>query len=219
MGRKQRRRRGGGRAGRGAGASTVGRKRRAPVPWRERAREVLRALRDYARDGFADVIEAHLAARFGDAADEVSVSDLQIAFDDFVCAKGSAGDGRSILQAFVEASADLQAQEREALPTWETERTRRVYLLDRAHRDRMDLWDPIAGGRAVLHLIEKMPPAGAAALRRGTVVIASSAPWVQRRIILGALEMYEADDAVDMYRREVRESGRTWHELPPLAPS
>lgn len=218
MGRKQRRRKGG-RGGRGAGAAAVGRKRRAPVPWRERAREVLRALREYARERYAEVLEAHLTARFGDGADEASVADLQVAFDDYVCAKGGAGDGRSIIQAFVEDSSDLQAQERESLPTWETERTRRVYVLDRAHRDRMDLWDPLAGGRAVLHLIEKMPPAGAAALRRGTVVIASSAPWIQRRIVLGSLEMYEADDAVEMYRREVRESGRTWHELPPLAPS
>jgi hypothetical protein len=218
MGRKQRRRKGG-RAGRGSGATAVGRKRRAPVPWRERAREVLRALREYARERYGEVIEAHLAARFGDEAGDASVADLQLAFDDFVCVKGGAGDGRSIVQAFVEDSTDLPSQERESLPKWETERARRVYLLDRAHRDRMDLWDPIAGGRAVLHLIDKMPPAGAAALRRGTVVIASSAPWVQRRIVLGSLEMYEADDAVEMYRREVRESGRTWHELPPLAPS
>ena len=117
-----------------------------------------------------------------------------------------------------EAGGDLQVEERGQLPTWETERRRRVYLLERCHRDRMELWDPLAGGREVLHLIEKMPPARAAAMRRGTVVIATSAPLGQRRIVLGQMEIYEGEDAVAMYRDQVRGEDRIWRDLPPAAP-
>jgi len=216
MGRRNRRR---GRGGEGA-ATSAGR-RAALVPWRERVREVLARLRDYARDGWAEPIETVLAAHFGDAAPEASVADLQLAFDDYVCAPGSAGDeaGRSIVVSFAEEEGELQLAERESLKRWPAERSRRVYLLDRAARDRLDLWDPLAGGRIVLHLVERLPAAAAAALPRGTVVVASSVPWAQRRIVLGPLEMYEDADAIEMYRREVRQGGRHWHELPPPVPA
>lgn len=217
MSRKRRRGKGGG------STATAGRARAGLVPWRERARDVLARLRAFARDGWADALEQYLGARFGDAAAETSLSDLQIAFDDFVCGPGSAGEEehptRSILRVFVDEAPDLDPEERRLLPTWEAERERRVYLLDRAHRDRLELWDPLAGGRTVLHLIEKLPAAAAAALGRGTVVVATSAPWSKRRIVLGQLELYDADDAVEMYRGEVRAGGRMWHELPPPAPA
>lgn len=222
MGRKQRRRH---REGQGqATPAAMRRPRRQIIPWRERAREVLGRLREQARERAGDEIEAYMRQRFGDAAADVGVHDLQQAFDDYLCApgsagQGSAGEGRSLVRAFAEEADDLQAEERSQLPTWETDRRRRVYLLDCCFRDRLDLWDPIAGGRAVLHLIEKMPPARVAALRRGTVVIATSAPFGQRRIILGQMEIYEGEDALTMCRDEVRGEGRIWHDLPPAAPS
>ena len=217
MGRKRRRGKGGG------STATAGRSRPALIPWRERARDVLARLREFARQGWASSLEQFLAARFGDGAAEASVTDLQDAFDDYVCAPGSAGDeetpARSILRVFVDEEKDLDAEERRILPTWEAERSRRVYLLDHAHRDRLELWDPLEGGRTVLHLVEKLPAAAAAALGRGTVVVATSAPWAKRRIVLGQLELYDADDAVEMYRREVRGGGRMWHDLPPPPPA
>jgi hypothetical protein len=184
---------------------------------------VLARLREFARDGWAAPLEQYLGARFADTTGDPSVSELQHAFDDYVCGPGSAGDeaspNRSILGVFVDETADLDAEERRILPTWEVERSRRVYLLDHAHRDRLELWDPLVGGRAVLHLVEKLPAAGAAALGRGTVVVATSVPWTKRRIVMGQLELYDADDAVEMYRGEVRQGGRAWHELPPPAPA
>lgn len=225
MSRKRRRSKNGG------STATAGRTRPVLVPWRERSRAVLARLRAFARDGWADALERFLTARFGEAVAEASVSDLQTAFDDYVCTPGSAGDdhapeqavegapARSILRVFVDEEQDLDAEERRILPTWETERTRRVYLLDHAHRDRLALWDPLAGGRTVLHLIDKLPAAAAAALSRGTVVVATSAPWAKRRIVLGQLELYDTDDAVEMYRGEVRQGGRMWHDLPPSTPA
>lgn len=216
MGRRNRRR------GKGGGsAATAAGRRPALVPWRERVREVLLRLREFARDGWGEAIESFLAARFGDGAASASVSDLQTAFDDYVCAPRSAGgeDGRAIVSVFADEDGSLPLAERESLGRWPAERSRRVYLLDRAGRDRLDLWDPIAGGRLVLHLVERLPAAAAAALPRGTVVVAASVPWAQRRVVLGAVEMYEDEDALEMYRREVRQGGRHWHELPPPTPS
>ena len=212
------------RRGKSGGPTAVaGRSRPVLVPWRERARDVLARLRGFARDGWGSSLERYLAARFGDAAKETSVSDLQTAFDDYVCGTGSAADEehptRSILAVFADEERDLDAKERALLPTWEVERKRQVYLLDRPHRDRLELWDPLAEGRLVIHLVEKLPAAAAAALSRGTVVVATSAPWGKRRIVLGQLELYDAEDAVEMYRAEVRADGRMWHDLPPPAPA
>lgn len=219
MGQRQRKRsKGVSQDAKGARAAGSRRTRRPIIPWRERARDVLAQLREFARERQGDVIEAHLQQRFANGETAPDLSDLQVAFDDFVCVPGSAGDERSLVRVFSEEAPDLDASERERLANWEKERTRRVYLLDRGHRDRMDLWDPITEGRVVVHLIEKMPPVRAAALRRGTVVVATSAPWVRRRVVLGPVEMYEDDEAIEMFRKEVREGGRMWHDLPPATP-
>ncbi len=194
------------------------RTRRAPLPWRERAREVLLTLREWARDRDGPGIEAFLRTRLGDDAADASVADLQRLFDDFLCAPGSGGKERSLIRAFAEEHEDLTKDERDLLPSWETERTRKVCLLDRAHRDRLDLWDPVGGGRIVLHLLEKMPPARAAALSRGAVIIATWAPWNGRRIALGQIEIYDDDNAIEMYRNAVRDEDRPWTDLPAATP-
>ena len=216
MGRKQRKRQRN--AKEGDTPAAMRRPRRQLIPWRERARQVLTQLREFARDRAGDEIEAFLQKTFGENGQEPDVHDLQRAFDDYVCAVGSAGENRSLVRAFVEESGDLQVDERDLLKSWEQERRRRVFLLDRCTRDRIELWAPLAGGREVLHLIEKMPPARAAALKRGTVVIATSAPFGSRKIVVGQMEIYEGDDAIEMYRAEVRDEGRIWHDMPPPAP-
>ena len=204
--------------GRRAGAGGRGRPLRSIVPWRERVRDVLVRLREYGRAHRGPEIEAGLRERFGAEAGAADVADLQRAFDDWLCVPGALEDGRSLVRAFAEEEPDLTAEERQSLPLWEEERTHRVYLLDRGSRERLDLWDPIAGGRVGIQLVEKMTPGRAAALRRGCVVTATSAPWAGRRIALGRVEIYDGDDAIDLYRKQVRQGGRVWHDLPPAAP-
>jgi hypothetical protein len=189
------------------------------VPWRERAREVLARLRAFARDREPEALETFLRGLFGEPSDVPPDADLERAFDDYVAAPGSAGEGRSLARAFAEEAEGLEAEERRDLPRWETERRRRVYLLDRAARERLDLWDPLTADRVVLHLLERLPAARAAALERGAVVVASSAPWGTRQVAIGRLELYEEDEAIRMYRREVVSSGRIWNDLPPPAPT
>ena len=70
----------------------------------------------------------------------------------------------------------------------------------------------------MVHLIEKMTPGRVAGLKRGSAVVATSVPWAGRRVALGQVEIYEEDAAIDLYRREVRQGGRVWSDLPPPAP-
>jgi len=202
---------------------TQAKRERTPiVSWRERAQAVLFALRDHAKRTRGPEIEAWLHERFGDAVATTDVADLELAFDAFVCTPGSAGEeagNRSIVRAFAEDAPDLEDEERQQLPTWEGACTRRVHLLDRCHRDRLDLWDPVAGDRLTLHLLEKMAKGRVAELARGTVVIATSLPWGTRLLALGRVEIYDEGEAVALYRREVRESGRHWHDLPAPTPA
>ena len=189
------------------------------VPWRDRAREVLTRLRSFAKDRFGFEIEAFLREGYGDALGETPVPDLERAFDDFVCASGSGGDGRSVLATWIGEDEALELDERRQLLTWEKERARCVYLLDRCQRDQMELWDPVHGGRVTVQLLERMSKGRVAELSRGTVVIATTAPWGARTIALGPVEIYGDDDAINLYRKEVRELGRLWHELPAPTPS
>jgi hypothetical protein len=215
MARRKRRRSTGTEAG---GARTVA-EPLGLVSWRDRTQQVLRALRDYSRQRQGGAIEEYLRRRFGEPSEVPLDVDLERAFDDFVCAEGTAGDARSLVLAFAEEDADLAPEERESLRRWPTERTRRVCLLDRAYRERLDLWDPVRAARVPLQLLERLPAARAAELVRGSVVIALSAPWGHRLVALGAVEFYEDDEAATLYRREVLQSDRVWHDLPVPAPN
>ncbi len=192
--------------------------RPALVSWRERAREVLARLREHARETQGPALEASLRNRFGDEADGAPVADLETAFDDLICTPGTAGDPRSIVRQFAEEADDLEAHERTTLPLWETERRRRVYLLDRGHRDVLELWDPVRAERLTLHLLERLAPGRLMGLRRGAAVVATAAPLAARQVALGQVEIYDDDEAVHLYRKAVRDGGRTWHDLPPPAP-
>ena len=187
------------------------------VSWRHRAREVFARLREDARSRQGAALEAHLRARF--PGDPPSDADLERAFDDLVCTPKSAGDERSLVKAFAEEAPDLDPAERESLKRWEAERTRLVAVLDRAARERLDLWDPVRSGRVLLHLLDLLPAGRAAALPRGAVVVAVSVPWLRWTVALGPLEVYEDEEAIALFRREVRASGRIWHDLPAAAPT
>lgn len=195
------------------------REKKPLVVWRDRADEVVGRLRAYAKERYGFEIEAFLREGFGDGVEQASVRDLEQAFDDFVCTSGSAGDGRSILAAWIGEDEALDLEERRQLLTWENERHRRVYLLDRGQRDHLELWDPVRGGRATVQLLDRLPKGRLAALDRGTVVIATTAPWGTRTIALGPVELYDDDEAISLYRKEVRDLGRLWHELPAPAPA
>ncbi|MHC5011389.1 MAG: hypothetical protein ACYTG6_10620 [Planctomycetota bacterium] len=217
MGRKNRRRKREPQKGDRASA-VAARGRPALVPWRERLRELLSGLRAWARETQPEALEAHLRAVYGEPEVVPPDADLSRAFDDYVCAPGTAGDGRSLVCTFAEESPDLSAEERKELVAWEQERMRRVYLLDRCFRDRAELWDPLADARLLVHLLEKLPGGRVAALRRGAVMVAVTVPWGGKTVALPPLEIYDDDEAVALYRREVRNGGRVWHDLPAPAP-
>jgi hypothetical protein len=162
-------------------------------------------------------IEAHLRARF--PGEPPPTADLERAFDDHVVAPRAGDDPRPLVRVFAEEGKDLDPAERASLLRWESERHRRVYVLDRAAPERLDLWDPVRGGRVSLHLLDPLPPGRVAALSRGAVVVAVSAPWLRFTVALGPLEIYEDDEAIALFRREVRSGGRLWHDLPAAAPT
>lgn len=189
------------------------------VPWRQRAREIIRRLREFARDRAGTEIEVYLRRRFGDAAATTPVAELERAFDDYVCAPGTPEDGRSLVRMFAEETEDLEAEERRFLPLWESERRRGVFLLDQAHRDQLVLWDPLHADRVTMQLLERLPRGRVAGLERGAVVLATIAPLEHRVVALGEIELYDSDDAIKLFRQEVREQGRVWHDLPKPLPT
>ncbi len=199
--------------------SAPGRRGRAPVvPWFVRAADLLRAARAFAcerRDAF--LTEA-LRARFGDGLDALHPADRERATNDLLSLPGGMGDGRSILRAFAEDTAGLEEAERAQVLRWERERRRGVYLLERCHPDLLEAWDPIEGKRAVLHFVESLGRGRAASLRRGTVVTAVTVPWNERLLAEGQVEMFEEEDALRLFRNEVRNAGHAWHDAPAPAP-
>jgi hypothetical protein len=205
--------------GTGGDERATTRERAKIVPWRRRARELLRRLRDWVREEHGPAVEEYFVLRFGDRLRETPVADLERAFDDFAFSGGTPPDGRSLVAVFAEDAPGLEKEERDLVRSWEESRQRGVYLLDRCQRDLMILWDPLRGGRMTLHLLERMARGYAAGLRRGAVIVATTMPYADRTIALGEVETWTDDEALRVFRQEVRESGRTWHDLPKPSPS
>ena len=94
-----------------------------------------------------------------------------------------------------------------------------MFLVQRAQRDALEVWDPLEGAPLTLHLLDRLDNDKAASLRRGAVVTASFQPWVARLVAVGPVEIFEAQDALDLFRREVLAAGQSWHDAPPPAPT
>ncbi len=188
------------------------------IPWSERMRTILVALRRDARRRRGVAFEAWVDERLGDGAAARRGSDVDRLLDDWIVAPGSAGDGRSIAAAHAAEAPDLESIERDQLRRWERERRRGVFIVQRATRDSLAVWDPLEGAPLTLHLLERLAAERAAGLARGAVVTASFQPWIARLVAVGPVEVFEAHDALDLFRREVLAAGRPWHEAPPPAP-
>jgi hypothetical protein len=182
-----------------------------------RAAELLRRAREHARERHAAALEAWGALRFPRGTTPAA-ADLDRAVDDFLVLDASAEGGPSALREFAEGAEDLRPEERAQVLRWEKERRRGVYLLERCQKECLEAWDPLEGRRQVLHFCEPMPPGRAAALRRGTVFTATAVPWNDRWLAQGQVEFFEGEEAVRLYRNEVRSIGRTWHDQPPPPP-
>jgi hypothetical protein len=194
------------------------RERTPIVPWRQRARELLHQLRDWVRAEHGPAVEDYLHLRFGPAVTTTPVADLERAFDDFVFSRGSGGEGRSLVAVFADEADALASEERAEIRSWEEKRARGVYLLDRAQRDLLVLWNPVDGSRTTLHLLERMARGYVAGLQRGAVVVVTTMPYADRLIALGEVETWNDDEAIQVFRKEVRESGKPWNELPKPTP-
>ncbi len=204
-------------SGTGAAAAAAEKAREEIVPWRKRVNDLIVHLRDWSRQSYAPAIDAFLTERFGDPAAVEHESDLDAATDDFVCAPGSAGDGSSILRVFADHASSLSTEDREQIRRWEQERRRGVFLVQRARRDRLFLWDPLEGAPITLHLLDKLSASRLQLVGRGAVVTAVYQPWVARLIAVG-MEFFGDPRALQMFRDETTGSGATWHEAPPPAP-
>ncbi|MCA9317078.1 MAG: hypothetical protein R3F05_01480 [Planctomycetota bacterium] len=191
----------------------------AIVPWRERVREILAALRRRAQRDHARTLTAWIDERLGEGATARGGSDADRLLDDWIASPGSAGDGRSVALAHAAEADDLEPLERDQLKRWERERRRGVFLVQRAQRDALEVWDPLEGAPLTLHLLDRLDNDKAASLRRGAVVTASFQPWVARLVAVGPVEIFEAQDALDLFRREVLAAGQSWHDAPPPAPT
>jgi hypothetical protein len=194
------------------------RSRAALVPWFVRAAELLARARAFAHDRREAFLAERIAQRFGAKAAALAPADLERAVHDLLGEPGSMGDGRSILRAFAEDADALEPAERDQVLRWERERRRGVYVLERCHPELLEAWDPLAGERVVVHFSEALARGRAASLPRGTVVSAVTLPWNDRRLAEGQVEMYADDDALRLFRTEVRNAGRAWHDPPAPAP-
>jgi hypothetical protein len=187
-----------------------GPERPAFVPWRVRVADIAAALVEAAR--------ARLPAEVLAQSAEVDDADADAFLEALAC-RVPLVDGRSLLRAFAEDEPSLAAVEREQLLRWERERRRAVYLVERCHPDVLEAWDPVDAKRTTIHLPERLPGARAAEVARGSVVVADTAPWGARVLARGRVEFWGADDALRLFRDEVRARGLAWHDLPPAAPS
>lgn len=223
MARRRSRRRSGSSAGSDRGGATAAQAPAAAspalVPWRDRVRDILGALRRRAQRQHARALTAWIDERLGDGATARGGSDVDRLLDDWIALPGSAGDGRSVAVAHAAEADGLEPLERDQLRRWERERRRGVFLVQRAQRDALEVWDPLEGAPLVLHLLDRMDGPKAASLRRGAVVTASYQPWVARLVAVGPVEIFEVEDALDLFRREVLAAGQSWHDAPPPAPT
>lgn len=193
---------------------------RAPlVPWRVRVEELARRLLEESHARRGPELEAALRERHGAEAERLTVGELARALEDLVVAPGTAGDGRSLLRAFAEEAEGLEPAEREQLLRWERERRRAVYVVERCLPDLVEAWDPVEGRRETIHLPERLPGARCAEVARGTLLVVVTVPWTTRLVARGPVEFWSDPRALPLYRAEVRQSGRTWHDLPPAAPA
>jgi len=175
------------------------------------------ALRDWSRTSYAPAIDAFLGEHLGA---DAAPADRETATDDFICAGGSAGDGSSILRVFVDHATTVSGLDQEArgqVRRWEQERRRGVFIVQRARRDQLFLWDPLEGAQLTLHLLEKLSEARLTTIGPGTVVTAVFQPWVARLVAVRA-EFFGDPRALQLFREQTCSSGAAWHEPPAAAP-
>lgn len=199
--------------------------RSALRPWRTRVQDLLDHLHSWSRANYGPALEDFLTQRFGSAqaTEAAPGEDVDRAVEDYVCASGSAGDARSILSVFAEQApgtggGPMDPEDRVQVQRWERERSRGVFLIQHAARDRLTLWDPLEGAPLTLHLLRKLGQARAEGLRRGTIVTATYQPWMARLVAIGTVEFFDDERAITLFRAETLESGASWHEAPPAAP-
>jgi hypothetical protein len=185
--------------------------------WRAVLGKTLHTLRDWARDHYGPALEAWLRERLGGAAAAAPPEDLERATDDWICAPGSAGEGASVLQVFCDQARSVDEATRAQARRWERERRRGVFVVQRAGRDRLRLWDPLEGAPLTLHLLEKLGEGELRRLGRGTVVTAVHLPWHARLVAVG-VEFFGDPRALGLFREQVLEAGTPWHEPPVPAP-
>lgn len=189
------------------------------VPWRERFAWLLSAVRERTERDAAHSVQSLLMSRLGGPAERWPHADRLRALDDVAAQPGSAGDGRSIVAACAAELPDLDELERVQLRRWERERSSGVFLIQRAHRDALELWDPLEGAPLMLHLLHRVPEATLRTMSRGSVVPASFQPWVARLVATGETEVFSGSEPVQLFRKETLAGGRTWHDIPAPAPT
>lgn len=200
------------------------------LAWRKRMAALLEAVRAWSRLHYAEALDAYLQERFGNPDATEHARDVAAATDDFVCTPGSAGDGASILSVYCgqvssgqtpsPTTSDSSAPKKDELAQvgrWDRERHRGVFILQRATRDRLSLWDPLEGAPLTLHLLDKLPQREADGLARGAIVTAAYQPWMARLVAVSA-EYFTDPQAVQLFREQTVEASRPWHEAPAAAP-
>ncbi|MDF1701647.1 MAG: hypothetical protein P1V36_10875 [Planctomycetota bacterium] len=200
----------------------------ALVPWRMRMTALGNCVRDWSRLHYAEALDAWLRERFEDPDAAAHAADVGQAVDDFVCSAGSSGDAPSILSVWCGQVASGQIPVSELggatdedvaqVRRWERERHRGVFILQRAQRDQLSLWDPLEGAPLTLHLLTRLGAAECDALQRGTVVTAVYQPWMARLVAVGA-EYFSDPRAVQLFREQTLDAERAWHEAPAPAPT
>ncbi len=198
----------------GGGAPSVPKPRPEIVSWRGNMTGLMQGLRDWSRTSYGEAIDAFLAQHLPA---EAAPADLETATDDYVCSAGSAGDGSSILRVYADHATDLDDEARGQIRRWENERRRGVFVVQRARRDRLFLWDPLEGAQLTLHMLDKLPAARMQSIGRGTVTTAVFQPWMARLIAV-RVEFFCDPQALQLFREETTGSGTTWHEAPAPAP-
>lgn len=188
------------------------------VSWKTRAADLGARLFVFARERRGAELEQALRQLLGPQAEAADAAELERAFEDLIVAPGSSGEALSLLRQFAEQAEGLELAEREQLLRWERERRRAVYLVERCFSDHLEAWDPVEGARTLIHLPDRLPAGRVASIARGTVVVATTVPWTTRTLARGQVEFWTDPRALPLFRAQVRESGRAWHDLPPAAP-